>query len=399
MMRIALGFCVAALALAACGQPKADPVAVAPTCDLQAASASAAESALKGCGVAWIDANVRINQLQSVGTHNSYKVKIPDNELAFIKKKNPDAGLTLDYQHEKLAIQLDKGARQLELDPYDDPEGGRFSQALIRKLMTAQGAKLEDFDFSPMAKPGIKVLHAADLDYRSQCLLFVDCMKQIKAWSDAHPKAAPILVMINPKQAPISWAGAAPVLRWTKEGFDRLDAEIASVWPKERIITPDEVRGTHATLREAVLAGGWPLLGQARGRVIFALDESPEDNAPYVEGHANLAGRLIFPMLKPDAPEAAYFTMNEPLKEAGLMQERVKQGFLIRTRADADTREARANETMRREAAFATGAQFVSTDYQDPDPRFGNDYSVKLPGGVARCNPITAPPGCDMMAE
>ena len=390
------------LALGACAPAKPAPPAasVAATCDLKAASASSAEAELKGCGAQWIDANVRLNQLQAVGTHNSYKVKIPDNELAFIKAKNPEAGLTLDYSHEPLAAQLDKGARQIELDPYDDPEGGRFSQALIRKLMTAQGAKLEDFDFSPMAKPGIKVLHAADLDYRSQCLLLVDCMRQIKAWSDAHPKAAPILIMINPKQTPISWAGAAPVLRWTKATFDRLDAEIASIWPKERIITPDEVRGAYATLREAVVAGGWPTLGAARGRVIFALDQSPEDNAPYVEGHPSLAGRLVFPMLAPDAPEAAYFTMNEPLKDAGLIQERVKQGFLVRTRADADTREARANETARREAAFATGAQFVSTDYQDPDPRFGNNYAVRLPGSAfTRCNPLVAPQGCNLPAE
>ena len=58
--------------------------------------------------------------------------------------------------------------------------------------------------------------------------------------------------------------------------------------------------------------------------------------------------------------------MNDPVEEQALIQERVKQGFLIRTRADADTREARAGNTARREAALASGAQYVSTDYSGP---------------------------------
>ena len=47
-----------------------------------------------------------------------------------------------------------------------------------------------------------------------------------------------------------------------------------------------------------------------------------------------------------------------------------------------------------RQAALSGGAQFVSTDYEVPDPRFG-PYVVRIPGGKpARCNPITAPPTC-----
>ena len=68
--------------------------------------------------------------------------------------------------------------------------------------------------------------------------------------------------------------------------------------------------------------------------------------------------------------------------------------MLVRTRADADTVQARSNDTTMRDAALAGGAQFVSTDYEVPDPRFG-PYVVRIPGGTpARCNPVTAPPGC-----
>jgi Phosphoinositide phospholipase C, Ca2+-dependent len=379
--------------------PEAKTEAVA-RCALKAASASAAERALAGCGAQWIDANVPINQLQVFGTHNSYKVAIPDNELAIIMERNANAAVTLDYSHRTLAEQLDKGARQLELDPSDDPQGGLYSTPLMPKLLTAKGLTPADYDLSVMAQPGIKVIHTADIDYRSHCLLFVDCLKQVKAWSDSHPTHTPILIMINPKSSGISWEGAVKVLPWGKDAFDRMDTEIRSIFSPEQIIEPDDVRGTHATLREAVTSGGWPKLGEARGKMIFTVDLSPDANKPYAEGHPSLQGRAAFMTTFPDAPEAAYFTMNDPVKDQALIQERVRQGFLIRTRADADTHEARAGTTERREAALASGAQFISTDYMWPDERFGTGYAATLPdGAAARCNPVAMAAGCDLKAE
>jgi hypothetical protein len=69
----------------------------------------------------------------------------------------------------------------------------------------------------------------------------------------------------------------------------------------------------------------------------------------------------------------------------------VKAGLIVRTRADADTAEARRNDRSRQQAAFASGAQYVSTDYMQPDPRFG-PYEAHLPGGGrARLDPLSKP--------
>ncbi len=69
--------------------------------------------------------------------------------------------------------------------------------------------------------------------------------------------------------------------------------------------------------------------------------------------------------------------------------------MIVRTRADADTLQARANDPTMKLAALGGGAQLVSTDYERPDPTIGTGYTVRIPGGTpARCNPITAPPGC-----
>ena len=65
----------------------------------------------------------------------------------------------------------------------------------------------------------------------------------------------------------------------------------------------------------------------------------------------------------------------------------------MRTRADADTREARDGDYTRMQAAFESGAQYVSTDYYRPNQDFHTGYQVKLPGGgIGRWNPVLPPP-------
>ena len=71
---------------------------------------------------------------------------------------------------------------------------------------------------------------------------------------------------------------------------------------------------------------------------------------------------------------------------------------MVRTRADADPVQARTGDTTMRDAALASGAHYVSTDYEFPDDRFGTGYVVDLPGdGAARCTPVTAPRRCRLV--
>ena len=57
----------------------------------------------------------------------------------------------------------------------------------------------------------------------------------------------------------------------------------------------------------------------------------------------------------------------------------VAAGYVVRTRADADTVEARSGDTGPRDAAIASGAQWVSTDYPVENPDFGTGYVVADP--------------------
>ncbi|HEY8571911.1 phosphatidylinositol-specific phospholipase C1-like protein [Phenylobacterium sp.] len=350
--------------------------AIAAGCDLEHPSGR------PGCTRALVDA-LPMNAIQALGTHNSYKMAIAPKEMAFFRKARPKDADTLDYSHRALKEQLDAGARQLEIDVLYDPKPGLYADPLFRKLVPDTTA----YDLSPLKKPGLKVLHVQDIDYRSVCPLFTDCLRDIRAWSLAHRDHVPILVIFNLKEGGLQTPGTVKAPEFDAAAMDQIDREIRSVFPESALITPDQVQGKHPTLKAAVAAGGWPTLKAARGRVMFACDCPPGQVARYRGGRKTLEGRVAFVNVDEGSPAAAYITLNEPVEQADRIRAAVKAGLIVRTRADADTWEARKNDTARQAAAFTSGAQYVSTDYMQPDPRFG-PYQAKLPGGgAARVSP------------
>jgi len=338
------------------------------------------------------DGTLRLNQLQALGSHNSYHVRPRPELLAALLQALGTTAEGFEYTHVPLPDQFNaQGIRQIELDVFADPEGGLFANRVALGLIGQDPAS----GIPALDAPGFKVLHVQDIDFESTCWTFVECLTAVKAWSDAHPGHMPILILIEVKDETIPLAGAAVPVSIGAAEFDALETEIRSVFPVEHIITPDEVRGGHATLEGAVRTDGWPTLGASRGRVFFALDNGGEKKAAYLEGHPALAGRLMFTSSLPGEPEAAFVKLNDPIGDFDQIRQVVADGFIVRTRADAETVQARTGDTTMRDAALASGAQFVSTDYPVPDPQFGTGYAVEIPGGTpARCNPISAPAAC-----
>ena len=341
---------------------------VPPACDLERPHGG------PGCTRAAVDA-LPMNAVQAVGTHNSYKQAISPAEMAVLARTASQAAVTLDYAHPPLAAQLADGARQLELDLFHDPEGGRYARPLGQSIPGAT-----PYDLAAFRRPGLKVMHAQDIDYRSHCPLFTECLRQIRAWSKANPDHLPLVVLLNLKEDDLAGVpGATPAADFDAAAMAAIDREIRSVFGVAELITPAQVRGRRPTLREAVAQGGWPRLGRARGRVMFALDAS----ADQVTRYRAALGRAGLAFLNVDEadPDAAYITLNDPLAQAERIRRAVAAGLIVRTRADADTLEARRDDPRRRGAALASGAQYVSTDYMQADPRLGS-YAVRLPGGV-----------------
>ena len=66
------------------------------------------------------------------------------------------------------------------------------------------------------------------------------------------------------------------------------------MWPPERVLTPDEVRGDRASIREALTLDGWPTLGAVRDKVMFVMLDEGEHRAAYLETFPDLVGAMIF---------------------------------------------------------------------------------------------------------
>jgi hypothetical protein len=247
-------------------------------------------------------AELGMNDLTAVGTHNSYKLAVPPEEMAAMIAARGQAALGVDYAHRPLTEQLDAGARQLEIDVVADPRGGLYAKPLTT---LGRGTVLPSSVADALTRPGFKVMHMPDVDFRSSCPTFVTCLTQVKAWSKAHPNHVPILILLNAKDGQASLPGGVTPLPFDEKAFDALDAEIRSVFEDGQLITPDQVRGRRTTLREAILADGWPSLSASRGKVFFALDEGPDKVALYRGARASLEGRAMFVNTDEASPAAA----------------------------------------------------------------------------------------------
>jgi hypothetical protein len=321
-----------------------------------------------------------INKVQVIGSHNSYKKAIDTALFSMFKAKNPKAAMGLEYSHVGYGEQLDLGLRNLEIDVYSDEKGGKYAHPKGLEWEAASHPPPYD-PAGEMNQPGFKVFHVQDLDFRSNSYTFAGCLRQLKAWSDQHKDHYPIYVTMNAKDQEIKSPGFTLPEKFTTEVFDRLDKEIADNLGRDYLITPDQIRGNYSTLESAVLAGHWPTMSQARGKFFFILDEGGEHRDAYIQGHPSLKGRIFFTDSPAGTPEAAFMILNDPKRDADKIHEMVKKGYMIRTRADADTREARANDRTGFTAACASSAQIITTDYYYKSTFFPSDYVVRFDDG------------------
>src|SRR5688500_2732309 len=185
---------------------------------------------------------IRLDQIQTIGTHNSYHLP-PRSGLPPLEVTNI-AQAPLDVQLE------DQNVRSFELDAYDGPN--------------------------------FPVFHSLITDEQTTCLTMRECLEVIDTWSRKHRKAVPITILLEPKALPMSPnlgvqgaidSGAAErgYTNWDVASLGRLDALVRRVFGK-RLLTPDDVRGKYKTLREAIIDRGWPSLKTSRGKIVVALN-------------------------------------------------------------------------------------------------------------------------------
>ncbi|MFI4883157.1 MAG: Ca2+-dependent phosphoinositide-specific phospholipase C, partial [Phycisphaerales bacterium JB064] len=320
--------------------------------------------------------SLRLNQIQVIGTHNSYKAAIQP-ELLEIMLAHDEGSKSLDYAHKPIDEQLDLGLRNLELDVYHDPEGGHYRRPLGLLVLKGVGADPLPFNTNGvMDEPGFKVLHDCNFDYRSHEPSFIKTLKLLAEWSARHDDHLPVFITMNLKGGASPAPGGIDAIEWNAAAMRELDRVLLDTLGRDNLITPDDVRGEHSTLVDAIERDGWPTVDSVRGRFLFVVDHGGGIRDMYVGGVDSMAGRPMFTSGPEGAPYGVFHVINEPEQKAEAITRLVESGHIVRTRADAGTHEMRRGDRSRFEAAMRSGAQVITTDYPTPDTRHNAEYRV-----------------------
>ncbi len=351
--------------------------------------------------------SLKLNQIQIIASHNSYHRHTDDTVFNFLVRANALGILPssydpvgIDYYHLPLEQQFDDyGVRGIELDIYYDPNGGQFHNREGLHMIGLDG----ESHIEELNEPGFKIIHIPDFDYNTNYYTFKSALKTVYNWSIAHPNHLPIFINVETKQdVPADNSSLAGLgfpftqaVHYDATACDKMDEEIKSVFGEnlDKVITPDKVRGSYARLDSAARNGNWPKLAEARNKVVFIMQGAAE--SLYKSGHPSLQGRAMFVYSSPSSAEAAFVILNSPVGSYNQIQQRVQQGFIVRTRSDENTDEARSGDYTQMNAAFSSGAQIVSTDYYKADYRAGTtgwtDYHVNFPNHeLARIDSLSA---------
>jgi hypothetical protein len=281
------------------------------------------------------DGELRLNQLQIKGSHNSYHLPpaVPATDEAYTMP-------TLTAQFTTY------GVRAVELDLHYDQ--GEFF-----------------------------VYHLAVEDPESTCPRLAACLSEINAWSAANPGHAPLVVYLDPRDE----TDAVKV----GDHLHELEAVLLAGLPRAQVVIPDDVIGPSADLQAAIEARGWPTLGALRGKVLFVYWSFSDTAWRYADNGTSLAGRVMFvAATAPGWRHAMILGMDTAQDQEAQIRAAVLQGYLVRTRADDEPGRG-GDFPARRDAALRSGAQAVLTDY----PQGLGDYRVDIPGGTpGRCNPV-----------
>ena len=155
-------------------------------------------------------ARARMNEIQVIGTHNSYHRELSKAERVAhdaIYGGAPIYDGFLAYSHASLPNQFSRQERAASSSiSFPDPQGGLYSNPLLRQRLAI--GPLTDAEWY---RPGIKVLHTEDLDYKSTCIRLTSCLRLVQQWSRANRRHVPLLVLLELKSTdPVAGAGRSP---------------------------------------------------------------------------------------------------------------------------------------------------------------------------------------------
>ena len=303
-----------------------------------------------------------------------------DDDQANDDDSSPPSSLTLD----EVQARCTHNSYHIEPDlPFDASH--RYTHASLDVQLEEQGVRGFELDLHLGDDDLLRVYHIPVIDSVTTCELFADCLQLIRDWSDDHQGHHPIFVWMELKDD-------IDVNKITD--YDALDEVIRSVFPPDRLLEPDDVRGEFSSLREALTEEGWPRIDLVRGQTMFLLLESGEHAENYSQNYQTLEGRPIFVQTGHenfDVPIASVAKINNA-GSTDIIADAVKRRLLVASNigsADGTDEENAA----KRSTALDSGANMLCDDF--PAPVDGRSYWLDMPDGApSRCNPLRARDEC-----
>lgn len=345
--------------------------------------------------------NLKLNEVQHLGTHNSYH-KYPDQAILDVSTLfdvdvggNPiSPSSAWEYEHSSLSEQLlsPSFVKHLEIDVYYDDTGIRYQNKTGLSLAGQLGVPM------PAVNPKtFRVMHVSDMDYNSNCDTLGECVEQVNSYlSGPGLDDLPLIVMIEYKdtktQDPLTLGFAEPYSN-TGAALGELILQLKYMFGVNKIYKPSELiaaAGTNGTLQQAVMASGWPTLEALKGKVILVLQGDSAKSSYSATYSSNPDTDILFTLQDScDHPLAAFVQFSGLFSDGSktaAIQDCLSKNMMLRVQVDANTYEARTGDLNKFQFAKDNGIQMLSTDFlaeYNTSNQFNTNYGVAM---APKCN-------------
>ncbi len=300
-----------------------------------------------------LEAGIKFNEMSFLATHNSYQTSaINETKNLYGKLSDLTFGIyddsAIEFKSETLTDQLNCGLRSFEID-------------------------IETFDRD--GEISFTCMHSPYFEMSTSCYDFSLMLKEIAMWSDNNPDHLPITVIIEPKS---SFLPLKDMKYFNVDYAVALDETLRDGLG-EKLFTPADMLRDYESFGEMRAADDWCKVKDMLGKVLFLLHEG-KVTEDYIALDPSIRSQAMFPMLREEDADrdcTSFILCNDPESLLEIEDEVItEKKIMVRTRADKFGQIT----DERREDAFASGANIISTDYPVRTDNEKGDYVVAFIG-------------------
>ncbi len=302
-----------------------------------------------------LEAGLKFNEMSFIATHNSYQTTaIDETKKLYTSLSDLTFGIynaeKIEFESETLTDQLNCGLRSFELD-------------------------IETFDRD--GDISFTCMHSPYFEMSTSCYDFSLALKEIALWSDNNPDHLPITIIIEPKK---TFLPLKDMKYFSLDYALALD-DVLREGLGEKLFTPADMLRDYESFGEMRAADDWCKVRDMLGKVVVLLHDCgvTED---YIAVDSSVKTQAMFPMLREEDVDrdcTSFILCNVPGELLEIKNDVMgEKKIMVRTRSD----KFGEITDKRREDAFASGANIISTDYPVRTDNKLDDYVVAFEKGT-----------------